>query len=261
MTLYIGTSGFSYADWKGPFYPENMANRDMLSYYARYFNCVEINVSYYTIPAASTFERMARQTPDDFSFVIKLNRETTHTRKDGLTYIDYLKEATAPLAESNKLGGYLAQFPFSFKNNQQNRHYLSLVQDRLADASAVFVEFRHDSWLKPAMYDFMRGLHLDFVNVDQPKLKGLLPAQNIMTGENSYFRLHGRNAKDWWEGEGSARYNYEYSGEELEPWMIRISELLKTAYKNYVFFNNHPTAKAVRNAQMLQKMLEDYLNN
>ena len=98
------------------------------------------------------------------------------------------------------------------------------------------------------------------MNVDEPELKGLLPKQDIVTTDTGYIRLHGRNEKDWWDGTGSDRYNYEYNEEQLKEWLTNISNILKKTYKTYIFFNNHPNGQAVRNARQMVQILNDQMD-
>jgi uncharacterized protein YecE (DUF72 family) len=254
-TLYIGTSGYSYQDWRDVFYPPALPSNQMLEYYCQSFNTVEINATYYTIPDQKTFSRMAEKTPPAFHFIVKTHQETTHRRKENRNSLQQLIESLKPLIEAGKFHGYLAQFPYSFKNNEQGRKYLIETKNILGSAS-LFVEFRNDTWLKPQVYEFLKNNDIGYVNVDQPKLKGLLPAQDIVTNNVGYIRLHGRNEKDWWEGQGTARYDYLYPEEELKEWLTNISAILKKTFKSYIFFNNHPGGKAIKNAQQMIELLK-----
>ena len=106
--IRIGTSGYSYDDWRGHFYPDNLPKSEMLSFYARYFGCVELNATYYTIPPIGTFQRLQEKTPKNFEFIIKTNQETTHRRKENEKAVQKLKDSIKPLAESGKMYGFLA---------------------------------------------------------------------------------------------------------------------------------------------------------
>ena len=253
--LFIGTSGYSYDDWREVFYPATLPKNQMLEFYSQQFNIVEVNATYYTIPTVQTFERMAEKTPDDFRFIVKTHQETTHRRQENESALKKLDEVVKPLQQSEKFDGYLAQFPYSFKNNEPNRKYLAVTK-KLLNKSVLFMEFRHDSWLKPQIQDFLQNLGIGYVNVDQPKLKGLLPAQDAVTNDLGYIRFHGRNEKEWWDGQGSARYDYEYPPDELQEWLTNISNILRKTFKTYIFFNNHPTGKAVKNAKQMIEILK-----
>lgn len=258
LNLQIGTSGYSYSDWKGVFYPDHIADNQMLKYYCQHFTTVELNVTYYRIPSISAFKKITSQTPADFQFIVKTNQETTHRRKENAAAVKLLLESVKPVEEEGKLHGFLAQFPYSFKNNEANRKYI--VQTRnLLGRHDLFVEFRHESWVKDPVPGFLQTNNIGYVNVDQPALKGLLPPQDIVSGKLGYIRFHGRNGRDWWQGQGSARYDYEYREQELEEWLINISGILKKAFRTYIFFNNHPGGKAVKNARQLMEIIKTRL--
>jgi len=253
--IYTGTSGYYYDDWRNVFYPPGLSNNEMLIYYTRHFNCVEINATYYKIPSARTFQRMADNTPAHFRFIVKTHQETTHHRLENEAALNKLTEAVKPLISTGKFSGFLAQFPFSFKNSEQNRKYLIQTRQFLC-GSPLFVEFRNGTWLKAQLPDFLRQHQIGYVNVDEPPLAGLLPKQDIVTTENGYIRMHGRNTVDWWQGKGSARYNYEYKEDELNEWLTNISHVLRKTFKTYIFFNNHPNGQAVKNAKQMIEILK-----
>ena len=142
MTVYIGTAGFSYKDWKGNFYPDDTQPKQMLEEYARHFPVVEINSTYYAIPSPDRFLSMARRTPPDFQFTVKANREMTHEIGDRSGAFDRFRAAIRPLEDHGKLGCVLAQFPWGFKNRPENRDYLEVLAGRLEGVDTV-VEFRN----------------------------------------------------------------------------------------------------------------------
>lgn len=258
MNYRIGTSGFSYDDWKDVFYPPATSKSEMLSYYAEHFDTVEINVTYYTIPSAASFEKMCSKTHNDFEFIVKVNQETTHRRQDNKNAIEHLLESVKPLQEKGQLGGLLAQFPYAFHNTEYNRRYLLETRELVKD-NPLFVEFRNAGWQQDAVREFLKLNDIGYVNVDEPQLKGLITAQNWLTSKKGYIRFHGRNELKWWDGKGSERYEYNYSNDELQSWLIRISDILKKSYKSYIFFNNHPKGNAPKNAQTLSEMIKQYI--
>ncbi len=258
IPLKIGTSGYSYEDWRNHFYPPDIPKGAMLEFYRRYFQTVEINASYYFIPKPQVFKRMGDKTPADFEFIVKTNQETTHRRNENEKALESLIEAVKPLIEQQKFKGFLAQFPYSFKNNEKNRRYLAECKQLIGDLP-LFVEFRNYTWLTPQLNDFLSGHHIGYVNVDEPPLKGLIPPQHIVTSDRGYVRFHGRNGNDWWQGKGAARYDYEYKKEELQEWLTHLSQIMRKTYKAYIFFNNHPNGQAVRNARQMIQIIENQL--
>ena len=256
--IRIGTSGYSYEDWRGVFYPPDLPKGEMLTYYARYFNTVEINSTYYSIPHRAVFYHMGRKTPADFDFIVKVHQEVTHIRQQPAQSMSDLIEAIRPLDEMAKFSGFLAQFPYSFKNTPENRDYLVHIKE-LCGVYPLFVEFRNWTWNQPMVEELLREHEIGYVNVDQPRLRGLLPPQDIVTTDTGYVRFHGRNTKEWWKGTNETRYNYLYTKEELTEWVGRIGNILKRSTRGYIFFNNHPQGKAVQNATLLKEILNDQL--
>jgi uncharacterized protein YecE (DUF72 family) len=255
--ICIGTSGYSYDDWVGPFYPEGTNKRNFLDYYARHFRCNEVNYTYYCMPNAGTLSAMSAKTPEDFRFVIKANQTMTHDRgeADDATFAEFIA-ALEPLRAQDKFGCMLAQFPPSFKLSQPNVDYLKRFR-RLTEGVPVVVEFRHDSWVCEETFDFLREAAFGFCCVDQPQLKGLLPPLVEATSGIGYVRFHGRNYQKWWQhDEAWERYNYLYSREELTEWVPKVHSLAEQTEDTYVFFNNHYNAQAVQNATEFTDLLE-----
>ncbi|AZR73426.1 hypothetical protein BBF96_08545 [Anoxybacter fermentans] len=253
--IIIGTSGYSYNDWVGPVYPEGIDKKDLLSYYAREFKMTEINFTYYQMPNKFIFYHMQKKTPDDFIFIIKAHQSMTHKIGRDIPFKEFM-EACEPLIEANKFGGILAQFPSRFRNEQKNREYLARLRDHIPDYP-IFVEFRHNSWMKEPVFEFLSRLNLSFVSVDEPQLPELLPPVFKATTDLGYIRFHGRNAEKWWKHDHAyERYNYLYSLKELGEWVKKIQALEKQLTRVYISMNNHFQGKAVVNARQLAVMLK-----
>lgn len=253
MSVRIGTSGYSFADWRGSFYPENIDKGKMLEHYVQHFDTVEINTTYYRIPHPRVFENMVKKTPDGFDFMVKVPQSFTHRRSDLEGDRAKFHEALTPLAESGKLVGLLAQFPYSFKFSADSLDYLSICREAVAPFT-LFVEFRHNGWVNRTMYDHLRTEKIGYVAVDEPDLHGLLKPDCFATTETAYIRLHGRNAEQWWDG-GPLRYDYDYSEEELKYWKDKVRKISRKVKATYVFFNNCHLGQAVRNASQFAEML------
>ncbi len=263
---FIGTSGFSYADWRGPFYPESLAKEEFLPYYAEHFPFVELNFTYYRQPSARAIERMVEKTPDSFLFTIKAHKSLTHERErdEGGGKIQeeavqsYL-EGIEPLIQGKRLGGVLLQFPYSFHYNAENRTYLARLCDSLVKDRPIplLIEFRNAEWSGESVSREFESRGIGTVVTDQPKLKNLPERPTVLTGETAYFRLHGRNEKNWWSGDNTSRYDYFYSREELEEFLPMLRELSKNSSRLFIAFNNHYKGQAVENAFLLKKLIEE----
>ena len=254
--IRIGTSGYSYADWIGPFYPEGLPERDMLPYYARHFDTVEINFTYYRLPSAYALGAMARKVPEGFLFTVKASQELTHGREDNEQAFARFIEALKPLEDQGKFGCVLAQFPWSFRPGAENRAYLEYLREQFRDLPVV-VEFRNAGWVSEETFALLHRLRLGFCCVDEPRLKGLMPPIAQVTGPIAYLRFHGRNAAKWWQHEESwERYDYTYSEDELREWLPKIQEMESAAETLYIFANNHWQGQAVGTARQLRLLLE-----
>jgi uncharacterized protein YecE (DUF72 family) len=255
----VGVAGWSYPDWEGLVYPKTRGF-DGLSYLATLFDTLEINSSFYRIPAARTTASWAKRVlPNpEFRFTLKLYKGFTHERTatadDGRT----LASALAPLTDAGVLGALLLQFPWSFKNDPESRDYLSATLERFARHPLV-VEVRHASWNQGDFYSFLAERGVGFCNVDQPLIGRSLAPSERTTGPVGYVRLHGRNYRDWFRKDAGrdARYDYLYSEEELDPWVEKISEVSGTASSTYVIANNHFRGQAVVNALQIRSRIEN----
>ncbi|HOG47298.1 MAG TPA: DUF72 domain-containing protein [Anaerolineae bacterium] len=254
--IYVGTSGYSYDDWVGPFYPPGLPKREWLPFYAREFAATEVNYTYYRLPVARTMAAMAEKTPPGFVFTVKASQELTHGREDPDAAFAAFRAGLVPLAEAGKLGCVLAQFPYSFHATGENRDYLRLFRERM-DGLATVIEFRNRAWVQEATFDLLRELGLGYCCVDEPRLPGLIPPLAVATGPIAYVRFHGRNAKKWWQHENAyERYDYTYAEEELREWGPKIRALDAAAEATFVFANNHWQGQAVTTARQLRLLLD-----
>ena len=253
--VVLGTSGFSFDDWVGPFYPSGTRRQDMLELYAAQFAAVEVNATYYRIPPPKTMESLGRRTPAGFEFLVKAHQSMTHEKAppDAATF-DAFRACAEPLARTGKLRGVLLQFPWAFRPTLGARKRLDLLATELAPLGPLFVEFRHASWLSDKVFGYLEERGIGYCSVDEPALPGLVPGVARVTGDVGYVRFHGRNTKTWWGG-GGDRYDYDYSPEELKEWVAKIRELAEKASKVYVFFNNCHAGQAARSASLMQELL------
>lgn len=254
--IYIGTSGYSYKDWIGPFYPQGTKSGDMLSYYSEQFSFTEINSTYYKIPNPFMLYNMQKKTQENFVFTVKLHQSMTHSKNASKQDYKSFIEAVSVLSEAEKLGCLVAQFPYSFYCNKENKEYILQVQEQLMDFKLV-VEFRNSKWLNNETFMFLKDNSIGFVSVDEPELSGLPDKRCIAVSDTAYIRFHGRNDKKWWEhNEAYERYDYLYNENELSEWKDKIKNLEQESNSIFVSFNNHFSAQAVMNARMLREMLQ-----
>lgn len=254
--IYVGTSGFSYDDWVGPYYPADLDKSDWLAFYAKEFKTLEINFTYYRMPNARTLAGMARKAPSDFIFTVKATKEMTHTRDADAALFPQFIDALQPLIDARKFGAVLAQFPSSFHNTRENVDYLKAFRAHWRDLPVV-VEFRNAHWLTNETFALLREEQFGFCCVDEPRLQGLLPPVAEATSKVAYVRFHGRNAAKWWQHEQAyERYDYTYTKEELAEWTPKLRKLNEAAETVFAFANNHYRGQGIDTARQLRLMLE-----
>lgn len=253
--IYIGTSGYSYEDWKGRFYDANITKGEMLETYAKSFNFTEINSTYYSMPNKFMFFNLAKKTPEDFKFTVKLHRSMTHSRDASkIDYSNFL-EALKPLIDTNKFGCVLAQFPYSFKNISVNIDYICRLKENI-ESIPLCVEFRNSSWSNVDVYKKLAREEIGFVCVDEPDINGLVKKSSIATSRIGYIRFHGRNREKWYDHkEAYERYDYLYTESMLKEWLPRIDFIKNHTDDIFIAFNNHFQGQAAQNAFMMQSLL------
>lgn len=274
----IGTSGYDYPEWKGVFYPQELKRTEFLSYYATVFNALELNFSFYGMPTPERMEGFYNRTEGKIQFSVKANRLLTH-EIDGQwqNYAEEFKKALEPLNQKACLSAVLFQFPESFHYTNENRLYLSKLIQNFA-AYPVVIEFRHKEWVRESVFAGLEKLKASLCFCDMPPLKNLPDMKvaelaenseensNPFIGPNAYIRLHGRNANAWYavnentdsseNQNGSQRYNYDYSNQELAQFVPVINSAYNTGKKVHVYFNNHPNGNGAKNAKTLKEMLQ-----
>lgn len=267
INVRIGPAGWNYKDWYGIVYPEK-AGKDFkeLDFLANFFDMAEINSTFYR-PAnpfmGSAWVRKVGQNPR-FKFTAKLWQRFTHDRKEFSTEeVKLYTQGINPLAEAGKLGAVLCQFPWSFKNTEENRKWLTNLVTTFNDYPLV-VEVRHASWDDQEVYNFLDNLNVGFATIDQPVIGKSMEFKPVRTGKIGYVRMHGRNYETWFMKKGDktqaqktgfARYDYLYSDNEIQQIAEKVRTVAQDTQETYVVQNNHPKGQAVANATQLRAAL------
>ncbi|TAM61764.1 DUF72 domain-containing protein [bacterium] len=254
----VGTCGYSFRDWVGPFYPPKTRPAEMLTYYARHFEAVELDVTYYRVPPPATIERMAQRTPAHFLFTAKAPAAATHLPADARGALGEeaarLRDALAPLIARGRLGCVLLQFPSAFHPGRAAEQRLAALAD-LYHGLPLVAEFRHRAWQAPATLHLLERLGIGWCNVDEPDFESLPAPSADLVGPIAYVRFHGRNRAAWWGHDQAQRFNYLYGIEELAPWAARVADLAAQAQRVFVFFNNCYAGKSAHNARDFARLL------
>ena len=259
--IFVSTSGFSYKDWQGRFYPQGLKASEQLPYFARVFQAVELNYSYYSFPGEKGINGHLRNGPG-MKFALKGHSSFTHQRQYGRKELDIYSSALQQLQENDALICLLLQFPYSFHFNTRNMGYLEkLIRD--FENFPMAIEFRHANWKNTYAFNFMADSGKSLVITDAPEVNNLFRGGWDASGPFGYVRLHGRNKEKWWEhDEGWQRYNYLYSPKEIDGMAKAVDKLQEPASADekvkrdvYVFFNNHWQAQGAINAIQLSQKL------
>lgn len=237
MAFLVGTSGWQYDSWRRTFYPPGLPTRGWLAFFAERFATVEVNSSFYRLPAAESFVRWRHETPAGFVVTVKASRYVTHIRRlrDCHDAVGLFWTRARELGD--KLGAVLFQLPPRFGADP------ALLADFLAvlpSGMKPAFEFRDRSWERDEVYELLDRAGAAFVLADRPGAR----VPEVVTGGWSYVRFHqGRP--------GSA----DYPREKLRRWAARLAGA--PARETYVYFNNDPGGAAVRNALTLTELLSE----
>ena len=252
MDVWIGTSGYSYPDWVGGFYPAGTRSGWLLAYYARRFPLVELNFTFYRPPTPEMLARFAAQTPPGFQFLVKLPRTISHDRSPH--DIDGFRKAALELDRRGRLAGLLCQLPQSAHDDAPSRAWVETVGRALGDLRLA-VEFRHRSWAGSATLDWTADLGLATVAVDVPDLPGLYPRGWVQSGPTAYVRFHSRNKANWYRSD-KERYDYSYDDAALAEWLDAASAAAQAgaAERTLFLFNNCHRSQAADNARRMEEL-------
>jgi uncharacterized protein YecE (DUF72 family) len=242
--ILIGTSGWTYASWKGTFYPEDLPRKRYLEFYAREFPTTEVNYSFYHLPKRETYTNWAKQVPSGFVFAVKASRLITHTKRllgVGEPWQTFVQHA---LALGSHLGPVLLQFPPSMRRDEGRlADFLERAQAVVPDGRALRLvfEFRHETWFTDATYRLLEQHGAALCIADSPGY----PRQDICTADFAYFRYHGR----------SELFASGYSDAELRVEAGQIKRFIREGADVYAYFNNDVRGHAVANARVLTRLL------
>lgn len=238
QTFHIGCSGWNYKDWRGPFYPEDMAVKNWFAFYAQTFDTVEINNSFYRLPKPEVFEKWRDQAPNGFCYAVKASRYLTHQKR--------LTEPEEPLQRilgnarhlKPHLGPVLYQLPPRWKVNLERLgHFVALLPK---DISHV-IEFRDESWHVPEVLALLDAHGIGFCTHDMPGMK----VPRWASGKTVYVRFHG----------GTSKYRGRYTDAVLQGWADWMIEQAEQRRSVWAYFNNDYDADAVQDALTLRSMV------
>ena len=238
--VFIGTSGWNYKHWLGSLYPEDLPDKEMLSFYAEHFETVEINNTFYHLPSFKTLRTWRETVPRTFTFAVKGSRFITHMKKLKAPKTSTKKFFTRAERLEDKLGPILFQLPPHWGCDPDR---LADFLDALPSRHRYVFEFRDRSWHTKKVYDLLKKHNAAFCIYDLAGKESPLE----ITAAFTYIRLHGPT---------QAAYAGSYPQQTLKKWARRTKEWGKDLKAVYFYFNNDPTGHAVRNAMKLKALID-----
>jgi uncharacterized protein YecE (DUF72 family) len=251
--LFLGTGGYANEDWVGLFYPPTLKKNEWIGFYSTHFNAVELNSPFYAVPGQKAIEGILARAEGRVMLSSKLHQSFSHTLEADQAAAERFLYTFAPAREAGVMGPLLAQFPSRFKNTPENRDYLATLAEWFRGFDLV-IEFRHDSWDRLPIYQYVADLGLGVVSLDVPVVRGM-PKSSLhkINNQRAYLRLHGRNASNWWDGQSAAeRHDYLYTEAELRPWVQAL--FAARLQRAYVFFENTTRGQALENARQFKQL-------
>jgi uncharacterized protein YecE (DUF72 family) len=231
-TLYAGTSGFAYPNWKPAFYPAKLSSKQFLNHYSQRLNCVEINYTFRRLPSGSTLANWVEQTPAGFVFAVKANQRITHIArlKNAEAATELFLKMIDPLRSARRLGPILFQLPPALKCDVALlAAYLELLPPDLRYA----FEFRHASWLVEPVYDELRKRNISLCVAESERLE----VPEVITADFVYYRLR----------------KPEYTGEDVAAIRARSEEMVAAGRDLYLMFKHEETPDGALNAEKVLK--------
>jgi uncharacterized protein YecE (DUF72 family) len=263
MSIHVACGSWADEDYVGVLYPEDLPAKQRLSGYARWFDHVEVNSTYYAIPQRSTVEGWLAQTPSNFTFNVKLHRVFSQSPLRAVEsgeLVPKLLDAVEPLVKQKRLAAFFLVMPPSFGPDRRKLAELDAIAEALSP-HVLAIELRHRGWVtgaqKEKTLDYFREHRLAWIAVDMPRIEDstLMPAVDVVTDSRcAYFRLHGRNPHYLEAKTAAEGHTYAYSDAELKEIAERVRRLAGQAEFVHVVANNHARDFAPKSALALQKL-------
>lgn len=254
--IRVGPAGWSYKDWEGVVYPRPKPKGfHPLSFLAQFFECMEINSTFYAHPRGEHAIAWAREVEHlpNFRFTAKLHRDFTHReRADSLEELRVEAEnflaGLEPLRRAGKLAALLVQFPHSFRESPGHVRWLGRIHSLFGKLPLV-LEVRHRSWFTPQALAEITGLGFSLAHIDLPAAGDHPPDWHAPTGPIGYLRLHGRNARTWFAREvgRDQKYDYLYGPAEVRQLAGKARRIAEQSGETFVVTNNHFSGQAIAN--------------
>ncbi len=251
--IRVGTSGYDYTDWEGPFYPRGLGRTEYLGAYSESFGTLELGFSGAVAPSPDALRELMGKTRRPLDFAVKAGSALTRN----LDPAGWKAAARAfaasleTLAGAGRLCAVLVGFPFSYRYRDDERRYLDRVLREFA-AFPLVVEFGNAEWFTARVIEGLKARGVGLCSSDLPRIEGLPPVSDLVTSDLAYVRFHGRDGVA--RTLGAAHGDYSYSSDELRSWVPRLEVMSVEARKLRVFFTNHRGGNAPADARELLRL-------
>ncbi len=256
--ILVGTSGYSFNDWMGTFYPEDTSPKGLLEFYTNTgFNFLELTYTFYKMPLASRMEEMLRKTEGKINFSVRIPKELIrYNVEEGL--LEEFLAGLKPLHDAGKLVSIFADFHPSFVSKKTNLEHIFRMKDKFGELP-LFVELNNVSWYKERYTEELKNNEVGMIALDMPKGKGFPPLYPVVSQGVLYIRMFGRSKK--WINMDDKYYNYSYSDQEIKGMLELINNKAVTAKKVFISFCNVHNGVAPENAQRCIELAAQGINN
>lgn len=243
IAVSIGTAGYAWPDWVGPFYPENLPAERRLAFHASHFPFLELQSTFHRNPSPGQLAALADQTPAGFQFSLKVPKTASH--EQSVHDLRPFREAADELAAKHRLLGLVLEFPERFTDTPNHRDWVSRIATGLRPYP-TWVEFRHRSWLRPRLGEWLRDRGMELATLDGPDSPTSFPRGAFDLGtQSAYVRLHPR----------TARAAVESPDALLQEWIARTEAAPAEVESVHIALNNIHGFEGVRDALRLSELI------
>jgi uncharacterized protein YecE (DUF72 family) len=248
--LYIGTSGYNHADWKGTFAPKDIDSFDLLSFYAdKGFNFLELAFTFYRMPEQDKILHIIKRTENRVKFSIRLYKDIIHFPNDQKLLTEF-KRGISPIVDNGLLECVYADYLPSFFASVSNRTHLATLRNNF-NGITFFAELQNHTWYKENLFDFYKENKIGLTILDMPLIRGLAPYYPNTFNFAQYYKLYGKKQSS----SKKRALDYDYSEEELKKFKKDAIAKSVTSQAIYIVFANVATGIAPKNAEKLIKLI------
>jgi len=251
--LYLGTSGYKYDDWIGTFYPKKINHYEMLDFYIRQFNFVEITFTFYKIPYKNTIKSIVDRICNNTFFSIRLYKNFLRGRYNKKELEEFF-EGLSPFFADGRIKAFFADYNYKFNASKQNIALIEKIREDFPSDIPFFVELPNITWYKERLIDNFKKKKIGLIGLHMPNIRGLVPFHPINTNYYTYLRLYGKSRL--WVLPDDKQLNYKYKTEELKNIIEKCVDISVLSKEAFISFCNVSKGYAPINALETKQIIE-----